>query len=116
MDDAEVDKLVKEAESKKDEDKKRKEKIESRNMADSLVYQSEKTLLDNKDKVPEADKTEAEGKIADLKKILENTEASKEEIDQATNPLNEVMMKIGQAIYSQSQATPNDAAPENSNS
>jgi molecular chaperone DnaK len=94
MDDKEVDRLVKEAEAKKDEDKKRKEKIEARNMADSLVYQSEKTLTDNKDKVPEADKTEAEAKIADLKKVLENTDASKEDIDTATKPLNDVMMKI----------------------
>lgn len=110
MDDAEVDRLVKEAEAKKEEDKKRKEKIEARNMADSLVYQSEKTLTDNKDKVPEADKTEAESKIADLKKILENADASKEEIDAATKPLNEVMMKIGQAIYSQAQANPSGTA------
>lgn len=106
MDDKEVDRLVKEAEAKKDEDKKRKEKIEARNMADSLVYQSEKTLTDNKDKVPEADKTEAEAKIADLKKVLENTDASKEDIDTATKPLNDVMMKIWQAIYSQPGATP----------
>nr|MDD3720271.1 molecular chaperone DnaK [Candidatus Gracilibacteria bacterium] len=106
MDDAEVDRLVKEAEAKKEEDKKRKEKIDARNMADSLVYQSEKTLTDNKDKVPEADKTEAEAKIADLKKVLENADASKEEIDAVTKPLNDVMMKIGQAIYSQAQANP----------
>ncbi len=106
MDDAEVDRLVKEAEAKKEEDKKRKEKIEARNMADSLVYQSEKTLNDNKDKVPEVDKTEAEAKIADLKKVLENTDASKEEIDSATKPLNDVMMKIWQAIYSQPGSNP----------
>jgi molecular chaperone DnaK len=94
MDDKEVDKLVKEAESKKEEDKKRKDGVEARNHGESAVYQSEKTLTDNKDKVPEADKTDAESKIADLKKILENTNASKEEIDSATKALNDVMMKI----------------------
>lgn len=106
MDDKEVDKLVKEAEAKKEEDKKRKEWVEARNHAESAVYQSEKTLTDNKDKVPEADKTEAEAKIADLKKILENANASKDEIDSATKALNDVMMKIWQAIYSQPGATP----------
>ncbi len=112
MDDAEVDRLVKEAEAKKEEDKKRKEKIDARNMADSLVYQSEKTIADNKDKVPEADRTEAEAKIADLKKVLENADASKEEIDSATKPLNEIMMKIGQSIYSQPGANPEAWATE----
>jgi molecular chaperone DnaK len=94
MDDKEVDKLVKEAEAKKEEDKKRKDSVEARNHGESAVYQSEKTLTDNKDKVPEADKTDAESKIADLKKILENTNASKDEIDSATKALNDVMMKI----------------------
>ncbi|MFA5916927.1 MAG: molecular chaperone DnaK [Candidatus Gracilibacteria bacterium] len=106
MDDKEVDKLVKEAEAKKEEDKKRKDSVEARNHGESAVYQSEKTLTDNKDKVPEADKTDAESKIADLKKILENTNASKDEIDSATKALNDVMMKIGQAIYAQPGATP----------
>ncbi len=106
MDDKEVDKLVKEAEAKKEEDKKRKDSVEARNHGESAMYQSEKTLTDNKEKVPEADKTEAEAKIADLKKILENTNASKDEIDTATKALNDVMMKIGQAIYSQPGQTP----------
>ena len=106
MDDKEVDKLVKEAEAKKEEDKKRKDSVEARNHGESAVYQSEKTLTDNKDKVPEADKTDAESKIADLKKILENTNASKDEIDSATKALNDVMMKIWQAIYAEPGATP----------
>jgi len=106
MDDKEVDKLVKEAETKKEDDKKRKESVEARNHAESAVYQAEKTITDNKDKIPEADKTDAESKIADLKKVLENSSASKEDIDSATKSLNDVMMKIWQAIYSQPGATP----------
>ncbi len=105
MDEAEVDKLVKEAEAKKEEDKKRKDKIDAKNIADSLVYQSEKTLNDNKDKISEEDKKEAEEKISALKKILENADASKEEIEEKTKPLNEIMTKIWQAIYSQWQNT-----------
>ncbi len=106
MDDKEVDRLVKEAEAKKDEDKKRKEWVESKNHAESAVYQAEKTLSDNKDKIPEADKTEAEAKISDLKKVIENSNASKDEFDTATKALNDIMMKIWQAIYSQPGATP----------
>lgn len=104
MDDAEVDRLVKEAEAARDEDKKRKESVEARNMAESAVYQAEKTINDNKDKISDADKTEAENKIKDLKDVLSNTSASKEDLEGKTKELNDIMMKIGQAIYSQAWA------------
>ena len=99
MDDDEVERLVKEAEENRKADKEAKESIESRNLADSLVYQSEKTLTDNEDKVDEADKKEAQKRIEELKQVLENDSASKEEIDKTVEPVNEIMMKIGQAIY-----------------
>ncbi len=113
MDSSEVEKLVKEAEEKREEDKKRKEAVEARNLAESTVYQSEKTLSENKEKIPEWDSKEAEEKIKSLKDILANQNASKDEIEWATKPVNDIMMKIGQAIYSQwwaNQAgqTPND--------
>jgi molecular chaperone DnaK len=57
MDEAEVDKLVKEAEAKKEEDKKRKDSVDARNHADSLVAQAEKLIRDNADKVSEDDKS-----------------------------------------------------------
>lgn len=101
MDSSEVDKLVKEAEEKAEEDKARKSGVEARNLADSTVAQSEKTLADNADKVPEADKKEAEEAIAELKKVLENTAATKEELEPATKKVNDIMMKVGQAIYAQ---------------
>ncbi len=107
MDSSEVDKLVKEAEAKKDEDKKRKEKIESKNMADSAVYQAEKTLTDNKDKIDETEKKEAEVKIEELRLLAGNENSSKEELDTASKALQEVMMKIGQKIYSQEWANQN---------
>jgi molecular chaperone DnaK len=53
MDDKEVDKLVKEAEAKREEDRVKKESVEARNHAESAVYQAEKTINDNKEKVPE---------------------------------------------------------------
>lgn len=100
MSDEDVENLVKEAEANREADKKKKESIESRNQADSLVYQSQKTLDDNKDKYEEADGKEAQEKIEALKKVLEKSDATKEEIDEASKPLSDVMMKIGQTIYS----------------
>jgi len=70
MDEAEVDKLVKEAEAKKDEDKKKKDLVDSRNNADSTVAQAEKMLTDNKDKIEEADKKIVEEAIEKVKEVL----------------------------------------------
>ncbi len=99
MDEAEVDKLVKEAEDKKDEDKAKKEAIDARNMADSTVYQAEKMLADNADKVDDADKKEVEEKVAKVKEVLLKTDANKEEIETPTKELNDTMMKVGQKIH-----------------
>jgi len=111
MDEAEVDKLVKEAKEKAEEDKKKKEAVEARNLADSTVAQSERTINENKDKIPEEDKKQAEEAIAELKKVLENTAATKEELETATKKVNDIMMKVWQAIYSQPGA--NGANTEN---
>lgn len=100
MDSGEVDKLVKEAEANREADKKRKESIESRNMADSAVYQAEKTLKDNEWKFDAKLGDEAKEKIESLKKVLTNLDASKEEIDTQASALQEIMMKIWQEIYS----------------
>ncbi len=99
MSDAEVDKLIKEAEANREVDKKKKEAIEARNHGDSLVYQSEKTLDENKDKYEEADGKEARAKLEELKTTLAKADASKDELESATKALSDVMMKIGQAIY-----------------
>lgn len=101
MDEKEVDKLVKEAEANRETDKAKKEAIEARNMADSALYQAEKTLKDNEGKYQESLKTEAQQKIEALRNVLAKTEATKEEITTASNTLQDVMMKIGQEIYAQ---------------
>jgi len=105
----EVDKMQKEAEMHASEDTKRREDIEAKNMADTLAYQAEKLLRDNKDKVPAELNTEAEEKIAAVKSALngEDTEA----IKKATEELNETMQKIGQAVYQQQQPPPGGEAP-----
>ncbi len=100
MDDKEVDRLVKEAEANRDTDKLRKESIEARNMADSAVYQAEKTLTDNKDKYDSKLGDEATEKIEALKKVLAGADPTKAELESATQELQGVMMKIGQEIYS----------------
>lgn len=99
MDDDEVDRLVKEAEENRKSDKEAKEAIEARNLADSVVYQSEKTLKENEEKIDEADAKEANIRLEKLKEVLGNESATKDEIQSASEPLNEIMMKIGQAIY-----------------
>lgn len=100
MSDDEVEKLVKEAEANREADKKKKESIEIRNHADSLVYQSEKTLEENKGKFDEADGETAKSALERLKQVLADNNSTKEDIETAQKPLSDVMMKIGQAIYS----------------
>jgi len=105
----EVDKMQKEAEMHAAEDTKRREEIEAKNMADSLVYQAEKLLRDNKDKIPADMNTEAETKIAAVKSALQGTDI--EAIKTSTQELNETMQKIGQAVYQQQQPPPGQEPP-----
>jgi molecular chaperone DnaK len=100
----EVSRMQKEAEMHAAEDTKKKEEIETRNMADTLAYTAEKTLRDNKDKVPADLNGEVEGKIAAVKSALQGSDT--EAIKRAAQELNETMQKIGQAIYRQQQPPP----------
>ena len=104
MDEAEVDRLVKEAEAKKEEDKKKKELVDARNNADSTVAQAEKMLADNADKVSEEDKKLVEEKIKTLKDILAKTDATKEDFETPTKELSDTLMQVGQKVYSQAWA------------
>ncbi len=101
MDEAEVDRLVKEAEAKKDEDKKKKGLVDAKNTAESTIAQAEKMLRDNADKVDDNDKKLVEEKISKLKEVLNNSNVTKEELDNPTKELNEIMMTVGQKVYSQ---------------
>ncbi len=104
-----VEKMQKEAEMHASEDTKRREEIETKNMADTMAYQAEKTLRDNKDKIPEELNKEAEEKIAAVKSALQGTDI--EAIKKANQELNETMQKIGQAVYSQQQPPPGGQPP-----
>ncbi|MCL2882813.1 MAG: molecular chaperone DnaK [Coriobacteriia bacterium] len=102
LSDNEVDKMVHDAEAHADEDAKEKEKIETRNMADSLVYQTEKTLTDLGDKVPDDVKSSTQSAVDDLKKALEGDDA--DEIKAKTEALQQAGMKLGEIAYQQVQA------------
>jgi len=104
MDEAEVDALVKEAEAKKEEDKKKKDMVDARNTADSTVAQAEKMLRDNEGKVEEDDKKLVEEKIAKVKEVLWKADASKEDFEAPTKELNDTLMQVGQKVYSQNWA------------
>ncbi len=110
----EVEKMQKEAEAHAAEDAKRREEIETKNMADTMAYQAEKTLRDNKDKIPEDLNKEAEEKIAAVKSALNGTDI--EAIKKANQELNETMQKIGSAVYGQQGQQPpppgGEAPPE----
>ena len=103
LSDEDIDKAVKEAEKFAEEDKKRKEEVEARNNADSLVYQCEKSLAELGDKLDSADKSEIEAKIADAKKALEgtDTEAIKAATDELQKKFYEVSTKMYQAANPQ---------------
>lgn len=112
MDEAEVDKLVKEAEAKKDEDKKKKETVDARNQADGAVAQADKLMRDNADKISDEDKTLLEDKIKDVKEILAKSDASKDDFEAPSKALQDALMQVGQKIYSQADAAgaPQDGA------
>lgn len=99
----EIEKMTKDAELHAKEDAEKKEKIEARNQADSLIFTSEKALKDAGDKVAPETKTEVEEKIKALKEILDS--GSKEDLDAKTKELSESLQKIGQAAYQQAQQT-----------
>jgi molecular chaperone DnaK len=100
----EVERMQKEAEMHAADDARRRDEIEARNMADTLAYTAEKTLRDNKDKIPSNLNQEAEARIASVKSALQGTDAAA--IKSATQALNETMQKIGQAVYQQQQPPP----------
>ena len=95
--DEEIDRAVKEAEAHAEEDKKKKEEIEVRNNAESLVYNSEKTLSELGDKISGEEKAKVETEIANVKKALEGTDI--ENIKQATEKLTTVFYEISEKLY-----------------
>jgi molecular chaperone DnaK len=115
MSEADIEKKVKEAEQYAEEDKKRKEEIEVKNNADSLVYQTEKTLKDLDGKISEEEKASAQVVVDELKKAIESNDV--DQIKEKTEKLTEEFNKLAQKLYAQTggaegQSEQESAGPE----
>ncbi|NMD08684.1 MAG: Hsp70 family protein, partial [Phyllobacteriaceae bacterium] len=97
LSDAEVEKMVKDAEANAAEDKKRKDLVEAKNQAEGLIHSTNKSLADLGDKVSDADKSAAEEAIADVKLAIESGDA--EAITAKSTALAQAAMKLGEALY-----------------
>ena len=100
MDKADIERMVEEAKQFEEEDLRHRTEIETKNQADSLVYQSEKLLADNADKVPEELKTEVQGKIDALKAAIASNDSAL--MQTATTDLSAALQRLGEVVYSQS--------------
>jgi molecular chaperone DnaK len=110
LSDADIDKMVKDAEANAAADKAKRDLVEARNQADALIYSTEKTLTELGDKAAASDKEAIEHAVAELKSALASENA--EEIKTKTQALTEVSMKLGEAMYKaqQEQAAPTGEA------
>ena len=105
LDQDEVDRLQKEAAKHAEEDEKRKAAVESRNELDNLIYQSEKQLKENGEKISSDNKARLESTIEDAKKTLENQDAETTALKAEKDRLMEVLNKVGEEIHSAASAT-----------
>ena len=107
----EIEKMKKQAEKFSEEDRKKKELIDARNMADTLVYTTEKTIKEFGGKIKEEDKKEIEEKITALKKVKDS--GSLEEIKEASDVLSQAIQKVGTELYkAQQEAQKKDEGPD----
>jgi len=105
----EVGKMAREADAHAAEDARKKEEVETRNVADSLVYTAERTMREQGDKIPSDLRQEVEGKIAAVRSALQGTDVSY--INSTTKELSEAMQKIGAAVYGQQAGAPPPPPP-----
>jgi molecular chaperone DnaK len=108
LSEADIKKMVKDAEAHQAEDKKRRDLVEARNHADALIHTSEKSLKDLGDKAPAADKAAAEAAIKELRETMKGEDAAA--IRTGTEKLAQASMKIGEAVYRQNQEAGESAA------
>tara|TARA_B100000686_G_scaffold339838_1_gene414553 strand:- start:14 stop:1933 length:1920 start_codon:yes stop_codon:yes gene_type:complete len=112
LSDQDIERMVKEAEENAEQDKKRRELIDTRNQADSLIHQTEKNIKEHGDKIPEGDRKKIENDIEELKKIKDSEEL--DAIKSKTEELVQSSLKLGEAIYKQNPQgqTPQSDSPE----
>jgi molecular chaperone DnaK len=104
LSDAEVDRLMKEAEDHAEEDRKRKESVEARNTAESAAFQAESLLSEHGDKVSEEIKADIQSKIDAVRELLKDENADAEQLVTATTELQTSLQQIGEAMYAADQA------------
>jgi len=109
LSDSDIDRMVKEAESHAEDDKKRRELVEARNQAEALIHSTEKMLADFGDKVSDEDKSAVEAAAAEVKTVAEGEDV--EAIKQKLDALAQTSMKLGEAMYQSSQAEGGDEGP-----
>jgi len=107
LSDADIEKMVKDAEANAAADKQRKELVEARNQADALIHSTEKTLAEHGDKVQAAEKGAIETALADLRSVKDGEDAAA--IQQRTQALVQASMKLGEAMYAAQQANDSGA-------
>ena len=110
LSDEEIDKMVKDAEANAETDKKKREEVDVKNQADSLVFQVEKNIKEHGDKISAEDKSKIEADLKDLKEALEKNDA--EVIKQKTQDLTQSSMKMGEAMYKDQQSTESPGAEQ----
>jgi len=101
-----IDRMMREAEQYAEEDRRRREAAETRNQAEQLVYQTERFLRDNADKVPGDTKSEVESAVAELKQLLERETTETAELRAGVEKLASVSQRMGQAMYAQTASAP----------
>jgi molecular chaperone DnaK len=111
LSDEDIDRMVKDAEAHAAEDEERRKNADARNTLEQLVYQGEKLLKDNEEKISDGDRTKAEDAIKEAKDELAKEDASTEDLEAKRDALNEALQAVGTAIYSQAQEGA-EGAPE----
>ncbi|MEO3471020.1 molecular chaperone DnaK [Roseomonas sp. CAU 1739] len=109
LSDADIERMVKDAEANAEADKKRRESVESRNQLEALVHQTERTLKENGDKVPPAEKADVEAAVTEAKAAMERQDV--EAMTRANERLGQAAMKMGEALYKAQAEAPAEGGP-----
>jgi len=110
LDEKEIDRMVKDAESHSEEDKKRREVIDAKNQADQLIYSLEKLLRENKDRIPESDAQRLQAEIENTKKAIESENL--DQIRSAVESLSQTSHKLTEMMYQQASGQASAGQPQ----
>ena len=109
LSETDIEKMVEDAEAHAEEDKRKRELVEAKNNADALIHTTERTISENGDKIPQADRDAAQQAVQALKDTLGSEDAG--QIKTKTEALGQLSMKLGEALYKAQQAGPGEGGP-----